>query len=64
MNDDCWNCAGCRISLAEYCATGAPPRLCGLCRLLCAEDLARYLEVWQPQRAAAPKAAGKAEEAA
>lgn len=42
-----FTCGACEMTLANYCATGAPsPKLCGLCALMGPDTLRRYRALW------------------
>jgi hypothetical protein len=39
-------CPACELTMAQACAGGAPPVLCGLCKLVPASQLIQYFERW------------------
>jgi hypothetical protein len=45
------DCEGCRLTLMQACVHRRAARLCGLCRLLPPEQVARYVERWRPDEA-------------
>jgi hypothetical protein len=46
------DCYACNLTLAQYCAGGVPPQLCGLCHLMKPDDLTRYFALWNTRRVA------------